>query len=159
MVWASTRIKRNAAAAFEAEHVETEEFAIDKPEGFLHVLNDDSGLAFRSYSKEFGKVGERDVRRATIEIERHRGETLDGVFNNIEAASQSIASREAYIDGGERAAATCSTQIVDGGEYEVHRKLITRGGDVFEIRFSVLAGDAEEYSEAVENTLDRVRVK
>ena len=54
MVWASTRIKKNAAAAFDAEVIETESFSIRKPEGFLHVLNDDSGLAFRSYSKDFG---------------------------------------------------------------------------------------------------------
>ena len=38
MVWLSTRIKRNAAAAFDAERVETEDLIVEKPGGFLHVL-------------------------------------------------------------------------------------------------------------------------
>ena len=78
MVWASTRIKRNAAAAFDAERVETNDFIIEKPEGFLHVLNDTTGLLFRAYSKEFGTVGRTELRQATIEIERRRGIVAEG---------------------------------------------------------------------------------
>src|SRR5215207_2112880 len=134
MVWVSTRIKKNAAAAFDAETVENGEFSIRKPEGFLHVLNDDSGLAFRSYSKEFGKVGNRDVRRATIEIERHIDTSLDEMKEIIEAGVESIASFETYLDGGEKAVWLITTEIADGGEFEVARKLITRGADVWESR-------------------------
>ncbi len=79
MVWASTRIKKNAAAAFDAEIVQTDEFSIRKPEGFLHVLNDSSGLAFRAYSQPFGKIGNREVRRATIEVEAHPNSNIDEV--------------------------------------------------------------------------------
>src|SRR5687767_8261126 len=39
MVYASTRIKRTAAAAFDRETVDTEDFIIQKPEGFLHNLH------------------------------------------------------------------------------------------------------------------------
>jgi len=159
MVWASTRIKRNAAAAFDAETVETDEFSIVKPEGFLHVLNDDSGLAFRSYSKEFGKIGNKDVRQATIEIERHSGEKLDRLKQKIEGAAESISSVETYIHAGERAALIGSTEVVDGGEFFVQRRLVTRGSYVWECRGSVLSEHKEELSDKLEKALDSVRIK
>lgn len=159
MVWASTRIKRNAAAAFEAERVDAPEFAINKPEGFLHVLNDDSGLAFRSYSKEFGKVGNKDVRAATIEIEKHDRSDIDSVRQNIEADAESIGSFEAYIDGGEKAARGRSVSIQNGGEYEVSHKLVARGSTVWECRGSVLSERSGDFSVRIEEALDSVRIK
>src|SRR5688572_25283370 len=138
MVWASTRIKKNAAAAFDAESVETDRFVIRKPDGFLHVLNDDSGLAFRSYSKEFGKVGDRDVRRATIEIECHAGTDIESVKEAIEGQAEKNSSFETYLDAEEKAAWMTSTRIVDGSEFEITHKLVTRGSDVWEARGTVL---------------------
>lgn len=159
MVWASTRIKRTAAAAFDAERVETQDFTIEKPEGFLHVLNDDSGLAFRSYSKGFGKVGTRDVRQATIEIEKHHHTEIDKAKERIEREAESIRSFEAYIDGGERAARIRSMFIVDGGEFERSHKLVTRGSTVWECRGSVLSDSSDELSSKIEEMLDTLRIK
>lgn len=159
MVWLSTRIKKNAAAAFDAETVDSDDFLIQKPEGFLHVLNDSSGLAFRSYSKEFGKVGDKDVRRATIEIERNTGTSVDQIKNGIEVKAESIDSFETYLDGGERAGLMTSTEVNDGGEFEVSRKLITRGSDVWEIRGTVLTEYRDDLAETIEAALDSVRVK
>lgn len=159
MVWASTRIKKNAAAAFDAETVENDQFIIQKPEGFLHVLNDDSGLAFRSYSKDFGKVGDKEVKKATIEIEHHAGENIDQIKAAVEGNVESIASFETYLDGGEKAAWLISTDIVDGGEFVVTRKLVTRSSDVWEARGAVLSDHREEFEEIIEAALDSVRVK
>jgi hypothetical protein len=159
MVWASTRIKKNASAAFDAETIDTDEFSIRKPEGFLHVLNDNSGLAFRSYSKEFGKVGKRDLRRATIEIEKHPGTDLQALKKDIKDQAESIASSEAYSDGGEKAAWMRSTQIIDGGEFDVVRKIVTRGSSVWEARGSVLADKSEEHFEILEAALESIQVK
>jgi len=160
MVWASTRIKKNAAAAFDAEIVQTDEFSIRKPEGFLHVLNDSSGLAFRAYSKEFGKIGNREVRRATIEVEAHPNTNIDEVKRTIEGISESIELFEAYRDGGERAARLASIQVVDGAEYHVVRKLVTRGGSkVIELRGMVLSDHRDEFIDALESASDSFQVK
>ena len=159
MVWASTRIKKNAAAAFDAESIDTDEFFIRKPDGFLHVLNDDSGLAFRSYSKEFGKVGDKDVRRATIEIERHAATNIDALKSMIEAQAERVISFESYLDAEERAAWMTSTEIIDGGEFEVHRKLVSRGRDVWEARGKVLTEHRDDVIETIEAALDSVRIK
>ena len=159
MAWASTRIKRNAAAAYDPETIVTDEFSIRKPEGFLHVLNDDSGMAFRSYSKEFGKIGDKEVRRATLEIERHVGAGIDDFRKRIEDEAGSSGSFEAYLDAGERAARAASTSIIEGGEYYISRKLVTRGGDVWEARGSVLIDHLDELSNTIEAALDSIQVK
>lgn len=159
MAWASTRIKKNAAAAFDAETVDTEQFVIRKPDGFLHVLNDSSGLAFRSYSKEFGKVGKKDVRRATIEIELHTGTNLNAVKDTIEAQAEKIMSFETYLDAEEKAAWLTTNHIIDGGEFDVSYKLVERGADVWETRGTVLAEYREEMAERIEAALDSVQVK
>src|SRR5437867_2652270 len=65
MVYASTRIKRSAARAFEAEQIAGDGFTLVKPDGFLHRINDDSEYAFEAYSKEFGSGAADDVRAAT----------------------------------------------------------------------------------------------
>lgn len=157
MVWASTRIKKNAAAAFDAETVETDEFSIRKPEGFLHVLNDKSGLAFRSYSKQFGKVGNREVRKATIEIEKHEDSDIDALRTEIELGSESTDSFETYLDGGEKAAWMFTKSIINGGEYSVIRKLVTRGSTVWEGRESVLSETEEDL--VTEPALNSFQVK
>ena len=46
MVWVSTRIKRNAAKAFEREEIETAEFSLTKPEGFLAPVDPADGDTF-----------------------------------------------------------------------------------------------------------------
>ena len=159
MVWASTRIKKNAAAAFDMETVETDEFSIRKPEGFLHVLNDDSGFAFRSYSKEFGKVGNKDVRAATIEIEHHAATGLDMLKARIEENAEQVSSFEPYLDAGERSAWIASTEIRDGGEFSVFRRLVGRQSDMWEARGSILADHQNDMMDKIEAALESVQVK
>lgn len=159
MVWASTRIKRNAAAAFEAEVVEKDEFVLRKPEGFLHVLSDESDLAFRSYSREFGKVGEREVRRATIEVERHSSSEVDGLQSLISSRAETVDSVEPYIDGGERATWILTTEIVEGGQYSVVRKLVTRGSTVWEARATFLSEYNSDLGNILETAIDSFRLK
>ena len=159
MVWASTRIKKNAAAAFDAETVDTEQLVIRKPEGFLHVLNDESGLAFRSYSKEFGKVGTKDIRRGTIEIEWHPDTDLDALRRSISALAEHVTTVEAYLDAEEKAAWVNSTRIVDGGEFDISSKLVTRGNDVWEARGTILSEYRDGLAKTIEAALDSVRIK
>src|SRR3954471_8994910 len=68
MVYASTRIKRNAAQAFEQETIETADYILTKPAGMLQVINGDPTLAFEAYSKEIGTVGRKDFRIVTATI-------------------------------------------------------------------------------------------
>ena len=46
MVFISTQIKKRAALAFEPETIDTEEFRLLKPNGFLYPLREDSVYLF-----------------------------------------------------------------------------------------------------------------
>ncbi|MBL8122727.1 MAG: hypothetical protein KIT61_09790 [Pyrinomonadaceae bacterium] len=159
MAWASTRIKKNAAAAFVAETVETDEFVVEKPEGFLHVLNDGSGLAFRSYSKEFGTVGKKDIRQAKLEINIRRDTTIEEVRNEIAERSESVESEQPYLDGGEKATVLMTKKTEDGAEFDVLTKLVTRGNNVYEARASVLSEYSESILSKLEEAIERLRIK
>ena len=159
MVWLSTRIKRNAAAAFDAERIETDEIVLNKPEGFLHVLNDDSGLLFRAYSREFGRVGDRDVRRATIEVERHVGKSLDEAIAAAETDSETFSAEPPYVEGGERAVDARSRRIRDGGEFEIVHKFATRGSDVIEARGVVLTEHSDDHIRDIERAIGTVELR
>ena len=159
MVWLSTRIKRNAAAAFDAERIETEDLIVEKPEGFLHVLNDDSGLLFRAYSKDFGMVGRRDMRQATIEVERHRGSTLDDAVAAAKGVAETFTSETSYTEDGERAVDARSTRIRDGGEFETVHKFVTRGSDVIEARGAVLTENRDDHMNDIEQAIGTLRIR
>src|SRR5205085_2158799 len=65
MVYASTRIKKSAARAFESETIDADEFYIEKPEGFINPLRDESAeYAFEAYSKDFGTGDAENVYQA-----------------------------------------------------------------------------------------------
>lgn len=64
MAYVSTRIKNSAAQAFEREIIETEDFRLVKPEGFLNPVNENSEYAFEAYSKDFGEEDAAEYRRA-----------------------------------------------------------------------------------------------
>lgn len=66
MVVVSTKIKKSAALAYEPETIETNNFRLVKPAGFLYPLREESDYAFEAYSKEFGEKSQRNIWRAQI---------------------------------------------------------------------------------------------
>ena len=69
MVYASTKIKKAAAAAFEPESIETDEFAITKPEGMINPIRDESPYLFEAYSKDYGDEEHRNERRLSAYVQ------------------------------------------------------------------------------------------
>ena len=68
MIYASTRIKRNAALAFAEEPIDTDEFSLVKPEGFLNPVENDEYLAFYAYSKEYGEEDKAEKLLASFRV-------------------------------------------------------------------------------------------
>jgi hypothetical protein len=98
MVYASTRIKKTAAQAFEPETIETDAFTIEKPEGFLSVINGNPELEFEAYSREFGGEGAEDVKQARAEVRCYDGTNLTAAVRRIEEKSK-VVSNVAEIIG------------------------------------------------------------
>ena len=132
MVYASTRIKRVAAEAFEPETVETDDFTLDKPEGFLNVINRDPSLAFYAYSKDMGVGEAAEFRAGRAEIR----EGPDHAVTVVLAGPDYPASSDytgAAIDGVQRAGLIGGSQDHLGRQREkradhlIHRRLDRRG--------------------------------
>src|SRR3954462_6162642 len=84
MVWASTKIKRKAADAFSAEHIEGDGFTLEKPDGFLSKSYVEGAHLFDAYSKEYGTGTAADVRAATAVVS-----TTDETINEEASLEQS----------------------------------------------------------------------
>jgi len=76
MAYVSTRIKKSAARAFEAEQVTGDGFSLEKPDGFLVRTGGKAGLLFDAYSKDFGTTGGAENIRAAKAIVTVRSERL-----------------------------------------------------------------------------------
>lgn len=158
MVWASTKIKRITAAAFEPEWVEMPLYSIYKPSGFLHVLNDESGLDFRAYSRDVESIGKRDFRVATIEVEVFESKDLESRIAEIRR-DFGVPSISKYLDGGENSAIIRLRRSDGAAEYADTRKIVSRGSRLIELRVAVLEQRADEFGSSVEEILDGFRPK
>lgn len=156
MVYASTKIKKFSANAFERETVEMEEFSLVKPEGFLHVIDDESEFAFYAYSKEFGNADAEEIRRAEIFIKSFSGKTAKQICKGIKTQAGKIVYEEFSDDG--KICLLDVEKTVRKIEVCEFYKLIEKG-KVFQIKIKVLKDFQDEYKERIETIFDSFRVK
>lgn len=161
MVIVSTRIKRSAAQAFEPELIETEEFSVEKPEGFLHPLREPPDFPFEAYSKLFGERSTRNIWRARARLRIAEGMNLDEIASEA-ARSETVTSSDIREDSpGERVARIESRRAEDDIEYIVRRLVVEskERGKTFELRATMLVPYDEEYSDRIKALLDSFRLK
>ena len=158
MVYASTRIKKSAAEAFEAETVDTEHFVLVKPEGLLLVVNGDPNFAAEGYSKDYGEGEEASQRVIRFTVARTQGAATDAVGDRLTAGAE-IVSRE--------------TEVVDGTKYTVieavktDNELATRefhkigaaGGNVFDLCITSIAEPDDAARRKIEQMVSSFRLK
>ncbi len=155
MVWASTRIKKNAAAAFDAETIETDDFIIQKPEGFLHNLNGDPKFIFEAYSKEYSKANDK-LRAGTATITKIAGKKMDEVANGI-LQDANAADDETQMIGDYRYRIITSNKKENDVETEVSYKLVEKNGSIYKLEITAL--DDAANGQWVETFFDSFRIK
>ena len=138
MVYASTRIKRTAAEAFNAERIETDDFIIEKPDGFLNVLNHDPSLEFDAYSKEFGADDASGFRAARAELTK-RPETLDRAAKEIKAEIEAASDVSEIVDGHKYRVLEGRSDEKGIAFREIY-KLVEKDGHVFAMKLKMLVG-------------------
>lgn len=149
MVYASTKIKRTAAAAFEPETIETDEFSIEKPDGFLNVLNRDPALELDMYSKEFGNENASDKRQARVELRHYRVCKMSEAIAMIKERS-TIKSDIAEMINERKYRLIEAERIENGIGFREIYKLTDDGPDVFELRSVVLEDASDEIANKAE---------
>ena len=156
MVYASTRIKRSAAAAFEAETIETDEFVIQKPDGFLNVIGGDP--QFEAYSKEFGGL-DQNIRLATARLMVSSGSSVDGAVSAIRESGVEIVADVGEVIG-ERHYRVIESKLVDNGVgFRVFDKLAESGGKLYDLEVTVFAEAPEDFLNKAEAMLTSFELK
>lgn len=160
MVIVSTRIKRSAAQAYEPETIETEEFSVEKPEGFLYPLREPPDFPFEAYSKLFGERSTRNIWRARARLRINEGSKLDEIAGEV-AGSESVTGSEISEGSEGREARIESRRTEDETEYVVRRRIVESkaNGKTYELRATMLVPYNEEYSGRIEALLDSFEVK
>lgn len=146
MIWASTRIKRNAAEAFEREEIQTKEFSIMKPEGFLAPVDPADGMVFSAYSKDFGRDDAERLRQATVEIRRFDDAHFEEICERAKVDSSKVTSEQKGVIDGRK----CATIIVERSEGDVEvetsYRILAGGQAVYQLAVTVLPELTEEFS-------------
>ena len=150
MVYASTRIKRTAAAAFEAETIETDEFIIQKPDGFLNVINGDPKYSFEAYSKEFGGTGAEDFRQGRANLTVSNAETIDEAVSRIKDSGDEIVEDMTEVVGTKRYRVIETTRVEKAVKFRVYYKIAEKGSKICVFEGVRLADASDEFGRKIE---------
>jgi hypothetical protein len=159
MVYLSTRIKKSAAEAYQREEIETEEFSLVKPEGFLHPLNSDSGLPFEAFTKEFGEDEARTIRHAWAELEVHENSGADGIRENIKRSAEKILNEETIKIGDRKVYLIDAERLEKAVPVTTLYKIADAGSKVYEMRISILDDLKEDNLQKCEEMRASFRLK
>ena len=157
MAYASTRIKRSAAKAFEAETVETEQFVIQKPDGFLNVINGDLQFAFEAYSKEFGTGDASAIRMGTATIKISDAGSDPAV--SIKESGTHIASDIKEVIGEKHYRLIEGKRVNKATDLRVLYKMAESKGKTFVLEITTLPEAPDEFSRKIESMLDSFEIK
>lgn len=163
MVYVSTKIKKSAAAAYEPETIETDEFFIEKPEGFLHPLRDRSEFAFEAYTDTYGEGAARSIWRAQARIKVYSDKKIKNVIADLKKNADKILSEKFVKDAPakQKIFVIESERIEDEHKRHEFWKIVEdlRSKKVYELKISVLNNYLEEYADKTETMLDSFTVK
>ena len=156
MVYVSTRIKRVAADAYEEEQIETDVFAVTKPDGFIIIQSQDPAVIFAAYSKEYGIEDADRFRQVAAELTFHKGRATEEVRDRIKSDGSRITD-ERQLAGG---SLSVETEQARGGinlENEYH--LTQNGDDTFEFCITALSETKAANQKAIDSMLSSFEIK
>ena len=149
MIYASTKIKKSAAQAFEPELIETDAFILKKPAGFLTVIGGDPKLAFESYSKEFGTGEASEFRKATANVTVN---SLGATSSKPPLEDDIISDRSEKI-GGQTYRVAEAKRSVKNTDFRVFRKSGVKDGRVVRLEIIALSETTEDLVRDIESML------
>ena len=154
MIYASTRIKKSAARAYESETFEADDFVIFKPAGFLTVIGGDARYAFEAYSKEFGSEEASDIRKATAYVTVHDSQNSGAA----ELADELVGDRAEEI-GGRSYRITEAKRKLKGVDLRVLRKSGESNGRLVVLEIVLLNETTDEFVRDIESILQSFELK
>jgi hypothetical protein len=152
MAYVSTRIKRSAARAFESETINGDGFTITKPEGFLHLSDENTSYAFEAYSKEFGREGAEDIRAAhAVVIAGNSG--LDEAAAIERSRLSGVDETETFELGEAHCMILKGELLRDANNLLVSTKILQQEGRTFTLRIETLKELAGDFARRVDEMM------
>lgn len=159
MIYASTRIKKTAAEAFDAETIETDEFIVRKAEGFLTVIGGDSKYLFEAYSKEFGTGAAEEIRQGTAKLSVRKERSVEEAAQAIIADSSAVRSDLSEIIGERRYRVIELDKVKGDVPLRVFHKLADHGEKVYDFEIVILPETTDGFIRNIETMLNGFEVK
>jgi hypothetical protein len=159
MIYASTRIKKTAALAFEAETIETDEFVIKKPEGFLNVIGGDPQYAFEAYSKNFGTAPAEEIRQGTATLKVLSGVAIDDAVADLALAADETISDVSEMVNEQRYRSIEATRSEKGTPQRVFSRLAEKNGKLYQLEIRALADTTPEFMRDIQAILTSFEIR
>ena len=156
MIYVSTRIKRSAAGAYEKETVETEEFSITKPEGFIVIDSDEPNVIFAAYSKEYGTGDADAIRRVTAKLRVWADRSVAAVRDDAAEGATKIVD-EQHLSDGSVILETLSQ--LDGVQLENEYRIAQRNERTYEFSVAALSETKVDDQKAIDELLASFELK
>ncbi len=159
MVYASTKIKKHAALAFEPELIDTDEFSIKKCAGFINPLNGDKEHAFEAYSKDFGTDAAQNMRQVSARISVFPDADFDKICEGAKQSVTDIISETSAGSGDSRTCVIEAESAEKGVPVEAYYKIAAGNSKIYELKISVLPEHKGEYLHRIEEMIGSFSVK
>ena len=158
MVYASTRIKRVAAEAFEAESIEKDAFTIYKPTGFLNVIEPKTPFLLEGYTKEFGVDDNANTKQAQYELRLRTHTNLKDLIKEITSDKRVINNSTEVVNEIKYQQIAIENER-SGISYFDHYRLTETKDGVFQLKIVTLIELSDDISAGVETMLSTFRLK
>lgn len=162
MVFASTKIKKIAARAFEREMIETEEFSLIKPEGFINPTNENSEFAFQARTRDFGENESCNVPQSEIKLSIFTNSNFRKVCQDIKKSAGKILSEQTDEDLTKQKVCRFETEkMKNETAFSVFHKIVEnpKQNKVYDLKVSVVKDFRDNYKEKVGEVLESFVVK
>ena len=163
LLFISSRIRRVANRAFDPEIIETPEFKINKPEGYLHPLNNDSGLPFEAYSRELGEKGGGRLRKSLVKMSVNDGLNFSKVLKSAKQNADNIYSETIpeKVPQGQKICLLEGYKTEDDIKRAVFHKIVESRNQnkTYNLEVTVLEANEDEYIPKASELINSFTVK
>jgi hypothetical protein len=156
LFYISSRVRRAAGLAFESETIQTDEFVIVKPEGFINPLRNESRFVFEAYSKDFG-AGENaeNFNQAEIFVSIFDNKSFNAVCEEAKNAGEILPQSDGKI-----CLIKSEETLENVSTYKFYKIIESENGQkIYELKISVLQDFLTEYQNRIDETLKSFRLK
>jgi len=158
MAYASTKIKKAAREAYEAETVVTEEYSIKKAAGYIIPVAERNVSDLEILSKDYGKDECGKFRQAMLKLSIDKGVELASVRKKLRTELASVDIDELIKDTQKITLTMTGESEQEGCPTRVFIKYFVRGGKIYKFKAVVLEENIDDHLENIESMLESILI-